>query len=453
MAQFYQPQPRKVKPQRHENIPVTGLDHQGRGVIRVAQKTYFVAQTLPGDVIDVSLEKPPHAHLVKLKQRAPQRIQPRCQHYQDCGGCDMQHLDIAAQQEHKQSVVADLLRKFAQTAPQQWHPPVTGSPWAYRQRTRLATKWQPRSRTLKIGFRARASSQLVEISECLVLTPSLLAVIRPLQVCLQDCDLAASLGHIELIQSEASHILLRLTQALSTQDLQRLQDFAGQHNGLQIWLQHAGQGVPTRLPSSIAAPLQAAETSPAVPTYQSDQRALAFTPGDFIQANQGLNSAMVAQAMAWLAPQPGEQILELFAGTGNFTLAMAARGAQVTAVEGDARMTQQLLANAAQYQLQNIKALTANLNAPWSDAALQQTGFDKVLLDPARAGAQQALAQLLKQPQLPQRILYVSCAPDTFARDAADLRAAGYQLRHCGLVDMFPQTHHIETMGLFERAE
>lgn len=443
MAQFYKPQPRKVKPQQHSDIKVAGLDHQGRGVVRVQQKTYFVPQALPGDVIRVMLEKPPNARLLEIQTASPQRIQPDCKHYNECGGCDLQHLGIEHQQAHKQTVVAELLRKFANTAPQQWLPVLAGPAWQYRQRTRLATKWQARSRTLSIGFRARASSTLVAINACLVLDPALMAMIKPLQVCLSHCDLAASLGHIELLQSKQTYIVLRLTQTLSTADAKRLQAFAAQYPQVSLWLQGAQQAA--------AEPLFAATA--AAPVYHADERELTFRPGDFIQANQSLNQAMVKQALAWLEPQPQDHILELFAGTGNFSLALAARAGQVVAVEGDARMTQQLQNNAKQHQLSNITTLTANLNAPWHAPELTQTGFDKVLLDPARAGAQHALQQLLRQPHLPNRVLYVSCAPDTFARDAADLLAAGYQLTRCGVIDMFPQTHHIETMGLFERAE
>ncbi|MEX1222123.1 MAG: 23S rRNA (uracil(1939)-C(5))-methyltransferase RlmD [Idiomarina sp.] len=438
MAQFFKPKA-KLKPRQSiQNLTVSALDHQGRGVVRHEQRAYFVANTLPGERIDAMLQKPPQAQLKHRHNDSPARVEPPCPYYGRCGGCDLQHLAIHDQREHKEQVVSELLQKFAQLQPQQWAPPLTGEPWQYRQRTRLACHWNKRDRNLTLGLRAQQSHDVVALQQCPVLSQPLADLLPELSQLLNQLRLAATLGHVELLAAPHPIVLLRLTKPLIEQDRELLLKWQQAQESAAIWLQHHDNQV---------TPLQ---ESAALPLYRVHSRDLAFTPGDFIQANSGLNQAMVTQALAWLDPQPQDRILELFAGIGNFTLAIAAAAAHVLAVEGDSRMTMQLQRNARQAGITNISALSTDLNTTWLAPELIMGSFDKVLLDPARAGAQQALTALLKLAQRPQRIVYVSCAPDTFARDAKLLADAGYQLQHCGIVDMFPQTHHIETLACFD---
>lgn len=438
MVQFFKPKPKPKLRQSIADLSVTALDHQGRGVVRHQQRAYFVANTLPGERIDAILQKPPQAQLKQRHNDSPARVAAPCPYYGRCGGCDLQHLAIDAQREHKQQVVAELLQKFAQLQPQQWAPTLASEPWHYRQRTRLACQWDKRQRRLSVGLRALQSHDIVELQECPVLSKPLAELLPALTELLNSLRLAKTLGHVELLAAPEPIILLRLTQPLAESDQRQLLDWQQAHAPVAIWLHsHDNQVAPLYSPAS-------------QPAYQVGGHDLAFTPGDFMQANSSLNQAMVGQALQWLDPQPQERILELFAGTGNFTLGIAGQAASVVAVEGDPRMTIQLQSNARNAGITNINALSTDLNSTWTAPELVLGKFDKVLLDPARAGAQQALTALLKLPQRPGRIIYVSCAPDTFARDARLLAEAGYQLKQCGIVDMFPQTHHIETMAWFE---
>lgn len=445
MAQFFKPQRKPRQITKLTSQSVVGLDHQGRGIVRTATGTYFIAGALPGEQIDLRLEKPPNGTLVARQNAAAERVEPRCVHYQECGGCDLQHLAHVAQLEHKQQVVAELLQKFAQTQPAHWAPPLTAGAWQTRHRTRLACWWDKRKNTFHLGLRARQAHTVVDVTECVVLAPELELLIAPLREQLGQLQLARSLGHVELMLAPEALLLLRLTSQLTDSDRNQLLDWQAQHS-VTIWLHTVTDEV---------TPLQQepAGLSPqSLPWFSSAQHKVAFTPGDFMQANGDLNQQMVTQAVDWLAANPTETVLELFAGSGNFSLALSETAAQLVAVEGSARMTAQIEQNAQAAGLTNITAIAADLNSPWPPALaelLKQTPATKVLLDPARAGAYQALTQLLALPVLPERLVYVSCAPDTLARDAKLLIAAGYQLERCGIVDMFPQTHHIETMALF----
>ncbi|WP_153717330.1 methyltransferase domain-containing protein, partial [Eikenella corrodens] len=176
---------------------------------------------------------------------------------------------------------------------------------------------------------------------------------------------------------------------------------------------------------------------------------LPYRPGDFTQVNPAANALLVARAMQLLQPQPGERIADLFCGLGNFSLPIAA-GAQVIGIEGSPELTERASQNArlnhlaerARFHSADLFQTTEHTVAGWGY-------FDKILLDPPRSGAY-ALVQALHAPYLPRRIVYVSCNPATFARDAAVLVGKGYRFRNAGIVNMFPQTAHVETVGCFD---
>lgn len=177
---------------------------------------------------------------------------------------------------------------------------------------------------------------------------------------------------------------------------------------------------------------------------------LAFEPTDFLQINTELNKAMIAQAMDWLAPQPEERALELFCGLGNFSLPLARRVAQVIAVEGEASLVARADANAQRNGIDNVNFHTADLFEDHKSAAWLSGDYDFALIDPPRAGAEEAVAWLADKGI--RRILYVSCHPATLARDAGILvNNYGYRLARAGVMDMFPHTQHVESMALFTR--
>lgn len=464
MAQFYQPKrgPAKAKTTL-QNCEVIALDHQGRGVVRAGQQVFFVAGALAGERVDLHYQKPPQAQLIKRHNSAKCRVAPPCTFAQQCGGCDLQHLELAAQREHKHATVTGLLGKFAGLSELPWQPMLSGAASGIRARTRLAVRWLARQQRLAIGFRAAQSKDIVEISHCLLMTPELQRAFSYLPQ-LSRFELAKSLGHIELLQGDPVVVMLRLTQPLTQADQLGLTQWLAQlpAGTLQLWL-HDHEQQRYAIAPVAAEPHRMTVSYPSTTWREGSWQPVAvpYRPGDFYQANVSLNAALVQQACEWLQPTPNERVLELFAGTGNFTQALLGLGAQVTAVEGDAHMTRQLQANNSQAG-ERLTALTADLSQPEGLVQLMSaSGASAMLLDPARAGARevaQALAALARRahhkkpaPAI-ERILYVSCAPDTFARDAQILTSAGYQLVKLGLIDMFPHTHHIETMALFEMA-
>ncbi|MGE6433171.1 23S rRNA (uracil(1939)-C(5))-methyltransferase RlmD [Shewanella baltica] len=447
MAQFFKAKPNSSKQLSAKlSLSVEQLDHLGAGIAQHQGKVVFIPGALPDETVTVQLTEQKknyaRAKLIKVDSSSPERVEPECPHYHTCGGCDLQHMSLSGQREHKEAALLDIMAKFAGTEGGALSPALTGEGWHYRRRARLATLFDKNTKHLSLGFRAASSSNVVPISQCLVLAKPLSDLIVPFAKLLNQLSAKASLGHLELIAADNGHFaVLRITKALNDKDLAKLSAFAELHQ-IHICLQdNEGQ-------------FQGVGAELVLPVYQlldenaqSDAVSLSFTPGNFVQVNGQINKAMVAQAMDWLAPAPDERILDLFCGMGNFSLPLAKMGADVIGVEGVAEMVTQARVNAKANNLDKLTFYHGDLSAdlslePWMGK------IDKLLLDPARAGAFESLQWLKKMK--PRKVVYVSCNPASLARDSAVLLERGYRLQRLGLIDMFPQTHHIEAMALFE---
>ena len=234
---------------------------------------------------------------------------------------------------------------------------------------------------------------------------------------------------------------LPILQPLSDADKARLEAF-GDEQGFAIFLQPGG--IDSVQPLSGEAP----QLTFRMPQWDVD---LLFRPLDFIQVNAKLNEAMIARALDLLDVQPGERVLDLFCGLGNFTLplARASGDGAVVGVEGDAGLVQRARANAERNGLGNLQFFAADLAQDLAGQPWLRAGFDKLLLDPARSGAIEVLKQLPLKGL--KRIVYVSCHPGSLARDAGWLvNEAGWTLREAGVMDMFPHTAHVESIAVFD---
>jgi 23S rRNA (uracil1939-C5)-methyltransferase len=233
-------------------------------------------------------------------------------------------------------------------------------------------------------------------------------------------------------------------QPLSERDLAALTMF-GQQHGFAIYLQPGG--------TSSVHPLwpeqpRLAFTLPA--GGGADDVELEFQPLDFVQVNAGMNRRMLLRAMELLDPQPTDRVLDLFCGLGNFTLPIARRVAEVGGVEGEHGLVERAAENARRNGIANAHFHVANLFESQRDAAWARQPWDKLLLDPPRAGADKLLDYLPHKATT--RIVYVSCHPASLARDAGILvQRHGFRMTTAGVMDMFPHTAHVESIALFER--
>lgn len=397
-------------------LEITGLTHDGRGVARHNGKTIFVNQAVPGDIIKAkiiqSLDKFDEADCLEILTPSNERVEPFCEYYANCGGCQLQHLSLDAQRLLKgQNFMAGLTQaadvKSCETA-----EPLIGNGTGYRRRARLGLVISKKDKIARLGFRQKSSNELIDITNCPVLSPALNQAI-------QD-------NRSELLET-ASRAYKEIT-------------FVEADNG--IFINRSTEKADDNESSSTALPYYQLDTevnqTPTKLTFK-------FPKDGFIQVNAELNKAMVKQAIAWLKLDVSHKVLDLFCGVGNFTLPIAQHVAQAVGIEGEQALVNVANHNAQLNQLDNIKFHKANLfndmrPLPW----FHNNQYDRILLDPGRQGAFDLCKTLgLLNAQL---IVYVSCNAATLTRDIKELEKQGYRLTKAGLIDMFPHTTHTEVM-------
>ena len=439
MAQFYSPG-RRMATRQTITVTANDLDPFGQGVARHNGKAIFVPGLLPSEQAEVTLTEDKkqfaRAKLKRLLTRSPERVMPRCPHFGVCGGCQQQHASAPLQQQSKSASLQRLIIRETEVniIPESV---ISGPEYGYRRRARLGLQFLSKQQQLVMGFRQAGSNDLVPVKECPILVPALASLLQPLQACLAGMKAVRRLGHAELVQADNGCVLvLRHLEALKEQDLARLHDFGAQHD-VMIYLQ-GNEGELVKLCGES-------------PFYQVDELRLFFSPRDFIQVNDAINQQMVAQALEWLDVQPEDRVLDLFCGMGNFTLPLATQAASVVGVEGVPALVEKGQQNARLNGLHNVTFYHENLEEDVTKQPWAKNGFDKVLLDPARAGAAGVMQQIIKLE--PIRIVYVSCNPATLARDSEALLKAGYTIARLAMLDMFPHTGHLESMVLFSRVK
>ena len=430
---------------------ITALAHDGRGVARIDGKAVFVAGALEGERVRLRVVQR-HRHFdeaqtTEVMTASPHRVTPKCAHFGVCGGCSLQHLDAAAQIEAKQRVLAENFARIGKVEPQRWLAPLADAPWGYRRKGRLSVRAVPKKGRVLVGFREAANPRYVaDIRHCDVVHPAIGERIELIGDLVSAMDGAASIPQIEFAAGDDTVALVfRHLEALSERDRAALADFGRQH-GFAIYLQPGG--LSSVHPLWPEAPRLAFRLAP---SGGADDVELEFQPLDFVQVNAGMNQKMMAHAMTLLDPQPTDRVLDLFCGLGNFTLPIARRVAAVVGVEGEHGLVERAGENAARNGLANARFHVANLFEDQRGAEWARQPWDKLLLDPPRAGADKVLDYLPHQAT--KRIVYVSCHPASLARDAGILvNQHGFKLSAAGVMDMFPHTAHVESIALFERS-
>jgi 23S rRNA (uracil1939-C5)-methyltransferase len=423
-------------------LEIDALDAAGRGVARNAGKVVFVEGALAGELVEARLleAKPKfdRARVVEILRASSSRREPRCPHFNLCGGCMTQHVDARTQVAAKQRGLEDNLARIGKVTPGAMLAPIYGEEWGYRARARLSVRYVEGKGGALVGFRERKSTYVADMKSCEVLPPRISALIAPLRDLVGQLSIKDRVPQIEVAVGAASTVLvLRILLHLSEADEALLRGFADRHR-VQIWLQPEG-------PDS-ARPFHPAAPDELYYALPESGLKLYFQPADFTQVNPAVNRLLVGRAMQLLDPQPGERIADMFCGIGNFSLPIAARGAQVIGFEGSAPLVERARRNAAANRLV-AQFEVADLFKPNLD---HYGRFDKYLIDPPREGAA-SLVHALPEGW-PRRIVYVSCDSATFARDAEVLvHKKGYTLAAAGVVNMFPHTAHVESIALFER--
>ncbi len=398
-------------PKPTATVEVEKLVYGGDGLSRLDGQVILTPFVLPGEQIEVITSRGKGG---LLRGRSPQiiqpsahRIVPRCEYFANCGGCHYQHSDYAYQLEAKRGILRETLQRLGGIAYDGEIGSISGDPWNYRNRIQLHTSER------RLGFRKAESHDICSITHCEISSPALNNAIAKLNGAVQRKEWPAFLRTIELFTNEEQMQL----SVVETMRPVAARFFA--------WCE-------SLMPSLTAEPLM----------YKVAEHSFRISRGSFFQVNRFLIEALTAEATSGAE---GKSALDLYAGVGLFSLPLAQRFAEVTAVERSAPAYRDLEWNASQTSC-NIR--TAKMPAETFLRELTETP-DLIVADPPRAGlGKEAADEILRL--LPPQLTYVSCDVATLARDIRQL-ASSYAIDRLTLVDLFPQTYHFETVAHLRR--
>jgi len=409
-------------------------------------KAVFVPFVLAGEKIDATLteEKPgfARAHAVTIVEPSPHRILPPCPHFSRCGGCHYQHARYEHQLEIKKEILVENLRRIAKLELQceiQVHP---SPPWNYRNRSRLQVRTRP---DFAAGYFMFASHELLPVEECPISSP---LINRGIAVLWQSGRAGKAVEGVREIEFFANSDDTRLlAEILCAPEARRAAVRAWAEELCAAMPEISGVAAFREPQKGVQQPLVAVGASEL--TYQTAATAYRVSVGTFFQTNRFLIDELVNIVAGG---RSGELALDLYAGVGLFSTALAGSIRHIVSVE-----MSQTAASDLQYNLP-LNATTVHAAAEQyltelgdqrraeNRAALPQLHKpDLVVVDPPRGGLGDRVARLLAEVDSP-RVTYVSCDPATLARDLVPLQAAGYRVEEVHLVDLFPQTYHLESV-------
>lgn len=381
------------------------LVYGGDALARLDGRVTLAPFALPGERIRAAAEREKpgliHARTLAVLDPAPQRVAPRCPYFGRCGGCHYQHAGYEFQLEAKRAILAEELRRVGKIEPPEEIAVVAADPWGYRNRAQLHIEKG------RVGYREARSHKLCAIDSCPIASPKINQTIGALAGMLRDSRWPRFLRSLEIFTDERQVQLSVLETERPV--ARRFFDWCAE-----------------TIPGLVAGALD----------YQDRFR---VSRNAFFQVNRYLADKLVEIALEGAG---GETALDVYAGVGLFSLDLARRFRQAAAVESGAAAAGDLAFNAERAGLANLRVERRTAEA-YLDALERAPDF--VLLDPPRAGLGKAVVQRLIDLR-PPAVTIVACDPATLARDLAALLGAGYRIEKMTLVDLFPQTYHLETV-------
>ncbi|EDP46761.1 23S rRNA (uracil(1939)-C(5))-methyltransferase RlmD [Rickettsiella grylli] len=427
-------------------IFITGISHEGRGIAHINGKITFIENALPGERVSIVYTKKRRAYdearATQILNASTDRIQPQCPHFNQCGGCNLQHLNHQAQLQHKEKILVNQLTHVAKTKPTSLLAPVMATGWGYRRRARLGVKYVAKKQAVLVGFREKNGHYLAQIQTCKTLDFRVDRLLIPLQQLIQSLNAFHDIPQIEVaLGDEILGLVFRHLVPLNNSDVLALKNFAKKYS-VQLYLQPGNEKTTHCIWPE----------NPQLLSYRLQNKAhrsleFFFEPHHFIQINATINQAMIQHAIELLSPHFSDRILDLFCGLGNFSLPLALRCQSVVGIEGHSALVEQAKINARHNAINNTQFYTADLTGSILKEVWAQQTFNKILLDPPRSGALEVIQQIARWKV--EKMVYISCNPATLARDSEELIKQGYHLERAGIMDMFPQTHHSEAICLF----
>ncbi|MGH8548902.1 MAG: 23S rRNA (uracil(1939)-C(5))-methyltransferase RlmD [Methylococcales bacterium] len=437
---------RKI-PELLADAEIEGFCHDGRGLTHIDGRVTFVDGALPGERVELKytdLKRDfAQAIVVRVLEPSPLRSEPKCEYFGRCGGCSFQHVDPDRQIEIKERILEEQFRRIGHLENITFWPPIRGPVWAYRHKARLSVKYVAKKQRVLVGFREKAAHLIADIEHCEILHPLVGTKLPEIAELINSLSIRDRIPQVEVALGDSGCVLVfRNLAEASTDDRLRLRNF-GRSHVFAVYLQPHGPDSLVAVDECVSGTL-----SYALPAHQVK---FYFEPLQFTQVNVEINRRMVDRAIELLEPGPHDRVIDLFCGIGNFTLPVSRHVERVAGIEGSQGLIAQARKNAEINRIDNVRFWVADLATDIAHEEWCRDTYTLALLDPSRAGAEAILEYLPRWGV--RRCVYISCNPSTLARDSAILTGKfGYRIKGAGVMDMFPQTSHVESIALFERS-
>ncbi len=423
-------------------IVIDKLSHEGRGIAHDGSKVIFIENALSGEEVEFFYAKKSSKFssgiAVRVIKASLDRIEPVCQHYSICGGCSLQHLKHDKQLELKTNTLIEQLEYIGEISQVVVLAPIIGPTSGYRSKARLSVKYLEKKDELLIGFHEKNGSYVAKIDRCPILMPVIGEKIAELKKLIRSLSICKYIPQLEVACGDGvAAIVIRHLQPFSSADILQLNQFSQDHR-IEVYGQSGGVDSVRLLSGSGQALCY---------LLLDGKLKISFFPTDFTQINHYINVQLVGLVVGLLNVELKDNILDLFCGIGNFTLPIATCAKRVVGVEGSNSAVLKARKNAADNQLDNVEFFTADLTGDFAGQSWSKFKYDKILLDPPRTGAEEICRKIKEFGA--KKVVYVSCNPSTFARDAKILGENGYRLLTVSVADMYPHTSHIEVVGEF----
>jgi 23S rRNA (uracil1939-C5)-methyltransferase len=408
-----------------ERLTITGLGHRGDGIAGTPHGRVYVPYTLPGEAVTAEpvAGHPDRRHLLRVDTPSHERAVPVCKHFGQCGGCAMQHWSLAEYHLWKRSLVVDALAQADVIAPVD---PIIDAHGAGRRRIVLHARRGAHD-ILEVGFTAPRAHHVIAIDACPILAPGLAGAIKAAWAVAESLRSKKPLDLQVTAADNGLDMDLRGSGPLPPGAMTALAQVAARHSLARL----------TRHGELVAQRAQ--------PLLTVGRAQVPLPPAAFLQATAEGEAVLARLVVAHI--DGARRAADLFAGIGPFALRLAEK-ARVTAADSDAAAMAALKRAAAAPGLKPVETVTRDLfRRPFAAGELE--GFDAVVFDPPRQGAE-AQARELAKSAVPA-VVAVSCDAATFARDAALLIAGGYRLAAVAPVDQFRYSHHVEIVAAFRR--
>ena len=410
-----------------EQLIISRLGHRGDGVVDTAEGPRYVPYALPGELVTVDAVPghPDRKHLVHIDRTSPERVGAPCTHFGTCGGCVLQHWALEPYRAWKRELVVDALRHERLDSPVS---PLIDAHGEGRRRIVLHARRGTHD-VLEVGFSAPRAHHIVPIDACPVLAPPLAGTLKAAWAIAEVLKRNQKPLDIQFTATDSGlDVDVRGSGAVKPEQIAELARVAQAH-GLARLTRH-GELI----------------TQSAQPLVTVGRARVPLPPGSFMQATME-GEAVLARLVSEHIGK-AKRVADLFAGIGTFALRLAER-ARVTAADSEAAAVQALQRAAASTAgLKPVGAVARDLfRRPF--VATELKGFDAVVFDPPRQGAEAQARELARSAV--KTVVAVSCDPATFARDMRILTDGGYRLVSVTPVDQFRWSHHVEVVGKLER--